>query len=86
LGFSLDVFQFEVALLNLFGRGAGIREVVRKGAGRHKYLSLWVILGSLSFKRAISVCMNLLYALSFFFAPPTGVDLAVSRQVVSITN
>lgn len=61
-------------------KGRNIREVDRRETERITYLSLWVMLGSLSFRRAISVCINLLYALSFFFAPPAGVDLAVNQR------
>lgn len=38
-------------------------------------LSWWVMLGSVSFRRAISDCMNLLKTVSFFFPPPPPEDL-----------
>lgn len=54
-------------------------------------LSWWGMVGSVSFKRAISVCMNLLKALSFFFPPPPddfvfrgGFSVAAFFSVVAI--
>jgi len=74
-GLSLEVFQFAVASLNLTYH-SGIFSGFLGGYSAH--LSWCVISGSSSFRRAISVCMNLLYAVSFLRPPPPE-DLTVGQ-------
>ena len=75
---SLEVFQLEVASLNLEDYSGDF------DYSRHStaHLSWWLRSGSSSFRRAISVCMNLLYAVSFLRPPPPE-DLA-NKQVSQV--